>query len=683
MSNEIFYSQVNKSLQDELNARGNAGFSRTTDALNYMLTKIGNVEVTAYSDQKYETALHTLGGREVTTDPYVAGKKTGFLSTPTWKTTDQFGKESSAVDNSFRTPPFITSADIQLNDHSFGLLNSAVISIIIPNPGRDLGFIESVFARPGRATRMTIAHPNTALANKKETLEKDPAPAGFETVVQEIENKNTAPKKPALNQVVFDGLVISFDYAYQSDGTVALTIYLRGKSDVFTDVSMYISDKSKNDNTNETQSTTFYKELYTEVDTMISESVNPKVQVKSAYGYAGSVPGKMVGTNDYSVIAHTDWNKNQQRYVSLAYLISTINKLIISKYSSISPDALIYCSDTICFSSKFDNIVSADPTNIWLYKSDEYGVSNDKTPRSWSSKLTTLKNTTPIGPYQDDKIGYPSRILLNLNLIESIYNSIQTDKDDFVVSKFLSELGKQIYNATGGAVNMKLVTYADTIMLYYDANYLGDIHGVTPYSVPMFANHESGSIVRDFTIESKLPQNAQALMYTINQSSVISEEMIAPYMSFMYNNEIITRDFTTKTETRSSNVSKETQKTYETRYKEFYEKYKKELVTAKQNFNLTNAQSKIALETALKKYVQYPTDNINKSAVMQSPIYPVDVTFTIDGVNGFKFGDALEFKALPPRYKKDTTFSIISITHNINNSGDWTTKIKCIMRPKF
>lgn len=683
MSNEIFYSQVNKTLQEELNARGQAGFTRTNDALNYMLTKIANVEISAFSDQNYSEHLHTLGGHEVRSDSYVAGKKAGFLSSPEWKTIDQNKVETSTIDNSFRTPPFITSADIQLNDHSFGLLNSAVISIIIPNPDRDLGFIESVFARPGRAIRMTIAHPNTALANKTAILEKDPPPAGFETVVQDIENKNTAPRKPVLNQVVFDGLVISFDYTYQTDGTVALTLYLRGKSDVFTDVSMYISDKPENDNTNETQSTTFYKELYTEVDTIISASVNPKVQVKSAYGYGGSFPGKMAGTNDYSVIAHTDWNKNQQRYVSLAYLISTINKLIISKYSSISPDALIYCSDTICFSSKFDNIVSADPTNIWLYKSDEYGVSNDKTPRSWSSKLTTLTNTTPIGPYQDKDRGYPSRILLNLNLIESIYNSIQTDKDDFVVSKFLSELGKQIYNATGGAVNMKLVTFADTIMLYYDANYLGNIYGVTPYSVPMFANHESGSIVRDFTFESKLPQNAQSLMYTINQSSVISEEMIAPYMSFMYNNEIITKDFTTKTETRSSGVSKETQKTYETRYKEFYEKYKKELVTAKQKFNLTDNQSKIALETALKKYIQYPTDDINKSVRMLCPIYPVDVTFTIDGVNGFKYGDALQFKALPARYKTNTTFSVISITHTINNSGDWTTKIKCVMRPKF
>jgi hypothetical protein len=645
-----------------------------------MLTKIGNVEVSAYSDQNYSTHLHTLGGHEVRSDAYIAGKPTGFLSTPKWNIADQFGTIKT-TDNSFRTPPFITSADIELNDHSFGLLNTAIISIVIPNPDRDLAFIESVFARPGRATRMTIAHPTTALANKTAVLQKDPVPAGFEIFTDEPTTNETAP---LINQVVFEGLVISFDYMYQVDGTVALTIYLRGKSDVFTDVTMYISDsKSKNDGTNKTQATTFYSQLYNEIDDIISGSVNANIQPRPAYGIAGAYPSKQ-GTNDYVVATHTDWNKNQQRYISLAYLISNINKVIFSKYTTISSNALIYCNDSVCFSSKFDDIISADPINIWLYKSDQYGTYENTTkPRSWNDGITLLKNSGEMPSFQDAKQGYPSRILLNLNLIESIYNSIQTDKDDFIVSKFLSVLSKQIYNATGGAINMKLITFRDTVMLYYDANYLGDIYRVTSYSVPMFANHPSGSVVRDFSIQSKLPQNAQSLMYTINQSSTISEEMIAPYMSFMYNNDIITRDTNTNTETRTSSIDAKKQAELEKKYAEFHEKYKSELADAKQKFNLTDNQTKIALETALKKYIQYPSKDIKTANQMLCPIYPVEVDFTIDGINGLKFGDALEFKALPARYKTNTTFSIIRIKHTINTNGDWTTKITCIMRPKF
>ena len=68
---------------------------------------------------------------------------------------------------------------------------------------------------------------------------------------------------------------------------------------------------------------------------------------------------------------------------------------------------------------------------------------------------------------------------------------------------------------------------------------------------------------------------------------------------------------------------------------------------------------------------------------MQSPIYPYEVEFTIEGINGFRYGDALKFEALPKKYQNGTTFSVISTTHTVNTNGEWDTKIKCIMRPHF
>ena len=45
---EIFYSQVDLNLQQELNARALAGHRRTTADLNYMLSKVANVQIKAY-----------------------------------------------------------------------------------------------------------------------------------------------------------------------------------------------------------------------------------------------------------------------------------------------------------------------------------------------------------------------------------------------------------------------------------------------------------------------------------------------------------------------------------------------------------------------------------------------------------------------------------------------------------
>jgi len=45
----IFYDNVDANLQNELNARGEAGMQdRTNKSLNFMLGKIANVQCTAY-----------------------------------------------------------------------------------------------------------------------------------------------------------------------------------------------------------------------------------------------------------------------------------------------------------------------------------------------------------------------------------------------------------------------------------------------------------------------------------------------------------------------------------------------------------------------------------------------------------------------------------------------------------
>ena len=68
---------------------------------------------------------------------------------------------------------------------------------------------------------------------------------------------------------------------------------------------------------------------------------------------------------------------------------------------------------------------------------------------------------------------------------------------------------------------------------------------------------------------------------------------------------------------------------------------------------------------------------------MQAPVYPFDVEFTVDGINGLRWGNVLEFDGLPAKYKNKTTFIIASIIQTVTTDGDWTTKIRCIMRPKI
>lgn len=704
--NEIFYSEVYKDLRAELDARARTGKNRTTRDLNYMLTKVANVEVTAFEDQKHEKVLFTLGGGEVLKDAYTPKGGTGFLSTTEWSVKDgNTNATNTYKDNSYRIPPVITSADIQLNDHSMGLLNSATILITIPNPYRDLSLIESIFARPGRAVRVKIAHPETALANKTAIIDKGALPEPFEQL-RKVNDSPDTNKLSKINEVEFDGLIISFSYVYNTDGTVTLTVFLRGVSDVYTNVSMFTPSTVPSTTTTpagsiETlPSQTFYKTLYDNVDSLIKNKITDTKKTalqdgNSIVSLTPSAYGKTIQhIHDISWVFHKTWNGQESRFITLAYLIEEINNQLISKNKSIAPSAKLVCADSICFSNIFTEIVSADPENIWLIGSsnnptDIYGTYTDGTPRPWSKNVAPVDGSERAGDFRDNDRAYPSRILINLELVKRIYDKLLNTSDEFTVTKFLEILSSHISAATGGAVNMRIITFPanelDKILLYYDSNYLGSINEITPYRLPMFANHPSGSIVREFSMQSKLPQNAQALMYTINQSDIISEELIAPFMSFMYNNSTVTRTSSANTisETSVSAIGNEAKQKFEDQYAETHKKYVSELNTAKQNYSITNKETHITLETALKKYVQYPSAELSKSALMISPIYPVEVEFTIDGINGFKYGDAIDFDALPTRYKTNTTFSIISIIHTINTSGDWTTKIKCIMRPKF
>lgn len=677
---QIFYSAVDENLQEELNARASAATSRTTDSLNYMLTKIANVELVAYKNQDFKdrgekNQLYTLGGKTVQTGNYLP---TGFLSNK---------NIVNGRSNSYKVPPFITSCAVTMNDHTMGTLNSATINITIPDPGRDLDYMESIFAKPGRALTIRIAHADSAVITKK-TL-------AASTIQPKVPVGSTNTK---LCVVEFDALVISFSISYLTDGTVALTIHTRGTSNVYTDVTMLTNPTETADKEKKDQLTSdFYERVYGDVVTFLAHIDDPNVKIQHAYEYLPtSLANELTGVSDSWMFKNDRfWDKQERYYIQLGVIIKYLNRFILSKQKEFVPGAFIISNDEYCNSNYYEHLVSADPENILILDQCVYGQDpTDKKDRNFISLNNVAEYTGE--KFSDTTIpySYPTRLYINTNVIKDILiNSKTSETKTLKVGEFLTELSKRINYALGGAIDMKLISHPDNpnYLLYYDANYLGNKKDIKPYNVPMMAGKERGTIVRDFKIEAKLPTSMQGLMYTTANSDNISEEQIAPYMNFMYNNAdvIRTTDATGKVtdntdkliENRISGVLSEMEK----KYKESHEKYLNALVKAKQEFGdvKKNESKQTQLVGALKKYIQYPTPSIKQSAQMQAPIYPYDIEFTIDGINGFRYGDALEFDAIPTKYKNGTTFSIIAVNHNISTNGEWTTNIKCIMRPKF
>jgi hypothetical protein len=755
---QIFYSEIDKNLQKELDARARAGKSdRSETALRYMTEKVANVSVTAYEGNKRDKTkiVHELGGKTVLSGEYLPGGDSGYLTERTytlgesrWVGEDQgfsFGRDADAnnyqydiknitanqsittetfTNTSYRIPPFITQASLQINDNSKGTTNKATINITIPNPDRDLNFMESVYARPGRYCMVRIEHPDSALMTRDTTgvngqLLPSTLPARHLIKERYPEAEAEYDELRKMNKIQFEGVITAFEYSYNQDGTVTMSVYILGTSQTYTDLSMImqtVATGSATGSNSETvdKASTFYTELYNEVKSLyvnqqkiISGVPEDKLQDPD---WAFGIPSK--NTRNLWAWNYQSLSGNYNNYISLSYLIDFINRKILSKLNDVVASPTIYANPSDgCLSNWYPFLVSADPDNILLVsdssnpnfiESDSYGLlpgldlDDFKAPRKWIDFITSTSGAE----FVDSNSGYgiSGNIFINLELINSISKKLTTKENEFSVGNFLKSISEEISSATGGSVVMKLITDPEnlTVMYYRDINFIKDTSKPQPYLLPMFANDPRGSIVRDFKLSAKLPSNVQSLMYSINSTDKVTESQLGPYISFMYNNGTSTRtpqtiiDPATGTkividELTTYGGSKELTEKLANEYKEIHRKYVLELLTARDTFGRDprSETKRNAVKSALTKYIQYPFPTIQQTNQVAAPTFPIEAEFTIDGVNGLRYGDIIDFPGLPAKYRTNTTFTIKGMTHTVSTTGEWTTNVSCLMRPKF
>ena len=405
----------------------------------------------------------------------------------------------------------------------------------------------------------------------------------------------------------------------------------------------------------------------------------------------GSATASLQQRADFLKKAAADETVNKthyNRYITLGALIYMTNTFITNKMKATEFTEVI-CTDQRCCSNYLPFLTSCIPDSVLLLpKNDNPGDMNyygetiyyqtavaDSAKQGlapWPGVYETISNT--------DTVVYPSRILLNVEMIQEILNSISAnDTRNYTLDTFLTTISAKINYATAGAINMHLVTdpIDATKLIFTDVKYIKPIpdndttkkpEPVIPYSVPMMANHPYGTIVRGFKFSATLPENVKNLSYVLNQGDEITEQEIAPYMNYMYStknpdaiNQFIV-DFKTK-----------------------HEKYINDLKTTRSKLGLSPREPQFvqAVYKALNNYIKYPTPDIKSSQVMVAPIYPFTVEFDMDGINGLRYGDVLTFDMLPLKYRVNTVFSVIGITHTVSSEGQWTTNVRCIMRPKI
>lgn len=737
---DIFYSQVDANLQLELNARGKAGFSsKTNKDLQFMLEKIANVYITPYTDETKtkEIANASLGGAAMRGGEYMPTGPNGYLSDRTIIQTSRtvnaagtgFDEASTPISNiSRRIPPFITQCEINIADNSNGLLNTATVNITIPNPERDLNFIESVYFRPGRNCTIIIEHPKTALVAIDEhagllTSDSNPTATALRDLYK-MNPKDYLEQYGQLNSKRFDGVIISFTMQYETDMSVTSIIELRGGATQINELSLITADESKKNAPegigNPAEQTAEEKAAMAkkiEADKKEREA-NEKGETtdpifKDFYSNLKTKVVKDLESQEITqgiVFAPTLTTPSElQTYIALHYLIDYINTIINAKLKSPTnktPNKNIVCNE-ICTSTYFERLHSVDPQRI-LIPTERILIDNPGTvdayrhENGWMHVLYTERNTSgqKLTEFQGDILDgtvqfQPGKIAtadihVNMQVIEERFKS-GNKKSSFSIETFLDGISSEIYAASAGAIDLQLITPAEPdlrdkdILLYYDIN-IGVPKGpnIDPYSVPMFSNHPYGTVIRDFSFSGKLPSDASSLAYAVSiNPKEISEKDIAPFLSYMYSANTVERG--DGTESVGTMITQQQLDDINKAYLETHELSITELDKAVYNFinDATNQVKRGIMAVAMRKYLQYPRPKIQQSNQLKAPIIPFDASFTIDGINGFKYGDVLSFVGLPKRYQENCVFLVVGQTDSVSTDGQWTTAIRCLMRPKI
>jgi hypothetical protein len=448
-----------------------------------------------------------------------------------------------------------------------------------------------------------------------------------------------------------------------------------------------------------TTKTTELKELQLKIDNLTRIVANTSsadyytsssidlLRLQTQYTASNTLLTNISSSNANETVAKTFYN----RYITLGALTEIVNNYILSKAAGSVSFSKIICSDTLCLSNYLPEMVSCipneiiflpkDPADITIENSDinQYG-----TLAFYNKAIQKNQNSNDqkrwLGIYErtnDTAVLYPSRIFINMEFIQTTLNYLSANNTkNFTIKSFFAAISDRISYASGKSIEMKLVTLPqdESKLVFSDIKYIRSVDGIVqreikkPYSIPMLANHPNGTIVKSFTFSAKLPESAKNLSYVLNQGDEVTEEQIAPYLNYMYSS-------------KDPDKINAAIKTYLDKHTAIITKLRStrsQLALSPNEPEFTNA-----LRKDLAEYLKYPTPNLRESQQITAPIFPFDASFKIDGINGLRYGDILTFDALPLRYRVNTVFSIIGITHTVTGDGQWETEVRCIMRPNI
>lgn len=263
------------------------------------------------------------------------------------------------------------------------------------------------------------------------------------------------------------------------------------------------------------------------------------------------------------------------------------------------------------------------------------------------------------------KAGDLSKTMINIDYLIDVYQKILDKKEsntkskDTSISNFITQILTTIYECSGTRFSLGIYQNPknQTELFITDSSYIGEeTKSITPYEITSVTQ---GGIARNVSAQTDLSPEMISAAFATSLSS------IGAIPTFDPNN---TSPSSAEADEMNSNI----------------DALQEDLFNSIRELAVNNSDAASTtlisnLQAALKNLYQFETRDV-KSGKAKGFIYPLNLSFTLDGINGLSFGNAITTNYLPAAYKKgDIGFTITAVEHSISGNN-WETTINTVMR---
>ena len=353
----------------------------------------------------------------------------------------------------------------------------------------------------------------------------------------------------------------------------------------------------------------------------------------------------------------------QIKYVTLEFICAAVNATLKSISKNFKDHEYI-CDGTISNGWFYKDLVSSDPKSVIFPGFSTYG---DKDILAGVNNLTMVMKS--------DKIVDLSKILISTDYLNELLTKMKETKTattnfknvDVTVANLFKNIFEKIDSCSGGLYKLTLTAPQTKERAPSDLNkwiVLDTLYvpgTATICTIPVIASSGKGysGIARSVSMTSKLP-GAMAAAQFVSAASTLTDA--SPAFVGVQTNTTVVDTNPPKSLTEVSTQLKNNAK------------------AALKNGFTTDDIANIEASLSEYKIAAAPNDNLKDNWRQGFPI-PIELSITLDGIKGFRFGNTIKIDYLPAGYE-NVVFTVTKIVHVIENN-DWTTQLSTVCRTKI